>query len=207
MDSTSQVEYLTIEVNHTCSFVPKPIVYFNPVKVVVSINVDFRSMSFMEFISYVKKLVKDGRITVYCCLPQRSMRDGLRAFEYENDYINAVEYANLLDYHVLFDAEVGEGHRDVVEVGGDGEVGEGYGAHKDVGGDVKVGEEHGVAEDGGEGHACVADLEVGDEQVDDIEVGDVGGVIDLVNIGNRHLVAPTLKGESVVLLRGTQNLG
>ncbi|CAH1432726.1 unnamed protein product [Lactuca virosa] len=54
---------LTIEVNRTGSFVPKPIVYFNPVKVVVN-NVNFRSMSFMEFISYVKKLVKDGRISI-----------------------------------------------------------------------------------------------------------------------------------------------
>ncbi|CAI9297331.1 unnamed protein product [Lactuca saligna] len=76
----------TIEVNHTGSFVPKPIVYFNPVKMVVS-NVDFRSMSFMEFISYVKNLVKDGTISVYYCLPQRSLRDGLRVLEDENDYV------------------------------------------------------------------------------------------------------------------------
>ncbi|CAI9283011.1 unnamed protein product [Lactuca saligna] len=81
---------LTIEVNHTGSFVDKPIVYFNPVKVVVS-NVDFRSMSFMEFISYVKKLVKNGRINVYYCLPQRSLGDGLRALEDENDYLRFLD--------------------------------------------------------------------------------------------------------------------
>ncbi|CAH1445417.1 unnamed protein product [Lactuca virosa] len=81
---------LTIEVNHTGSFVPKSIVYFNPVKVVVS-NVDFSNMSFMEFISYVKKLVKDGRINVYYCLPQRSLRNGLRALEDENDYVRFLD--------------------------------------------------------------------------------------------------------------------
>ncbi|CAH1432611.1 unnamed protein product [Lactuca virosa] len=54
-------------------------------------NVDFRSMSFMEFISYVKKLVKDGRINVYYCLPQRSLRDGLRALEDENDYVRFLD--------------------------------------------------------------------------------------------------------------------
>ncbi|CAH1421749.1 unnamed protein product [Lactuca virosa] len=86
MDSTSKEECLTIEVNHTCSFVPKPIVYFNPVKLVVS-NVDFRSMTFSEFISYVKKLVNDGRITVYYCVLQRLLRDGLREFEDKNDYV------------------------------------------------------------------------------------------------------------------------
>ncbi|CAH1425249.1 unnamed protein product [Lactuca virosa] len=51
----------------------------------------FRSMSFTELISYVKKLVKDGRITVYYCLPQRSLRDGLRAFEDENDYVRFLD--------------------------------------------------------------------------------------------------------------------
>nr|KAJ0195590.1 hypothetical protein LSAT_V11C700345460 [Lactuca sativa] len=80
----------TIEVNHTCYFVPKPIVYFNPVKMVVS-NVDFRSMSFMEFISYVKNLVKDGTINVYYCLPQRSLRDWLRVLEDENDYVRFLD--------------------------------------------------------------------------------------------------------------------
>ncbi|CAI9266666.1 unnamed protein product [Lactuca saligna] len=80
----------TIEVNHTGSFVPKPIVYFNPVKMVVS-NVDFRSMSFVEFISYVKNLVKDGTINVYYCLPQRSLRDGLRVLEDENDYVRFLD--------------------------------------------------------------------------------------------------------------------
>ncbi|CAI9266627.1 unnamed protein product [Lactuca saligna] len=80
----------TIEVNHTSSFVPKPIVYFNPVKMVVS-NVNFRSMSFMEFISYVKNLVKDGTINVYYCLPQRSLRDGLRVLEDENDYVRFLD--------------------------------------------------------------------------------------------------------------------
>ncbi|CAH1433067.1 unnamed protein product [Lactuca virosa] len=48
-------------------------------------------MSFMEFISYVKKLVKDGRISVYYCLPQRSLRDRLRALEYENDYVRFLD--------------------------------------------------------------------------------------------------------------------
>ncbi|CAH1448668.1 unnamed protein product [Lactuca virosa] len=43
-------------------------------------------MNFAEFISYVKKLVKDGRIIVHYCLPQHSLRD-LRAFEDENDYV------------------------------------------------------------------------------------------------------------------------
>ncbi|CAH1436644.1 unnamed protein product [Lactuca virosa] len=54
-------------------------------------NVDFRSMSFMEFISYVKNLVKDGRINVYYCLPQRSLRDGLRVLEDENDYVRFLD--------------------------------------------------------------------------------------------------------------------
>ncbi|CAI9268138.1 unnamed protein product [Lactuca saligna] len=48
-------------------------------------------MSFMEFISYVKKLVKDGRINVYYCLPQRSLRDGLRALEDENHYVRFLD--------------------------------------------------------------------------------------------------------------------
>ncbi|KAL7603996.1 hypothetical protein Lser_V15G19334 [Lactuca serriola] len=86
MASTSKEECLTIEVNHTCSFVPKPILYFNPVKLVVS-NVDFKNMTFTEFISYVKKLVKDGRITVYYCVLQRLLRDELREIEDENDYV------------------------------------------------------------------------------------------------------------------------
>ncbi|CAH1428650.1 unnamed protein product [Lactuca virosa] len=64
---TTMDSNLTIEVNHTGSFVPKPIVYFNPVKVVS--NVDFRSMSFMEFISQEtvmewieEEIVEDGSI-------------------------------------------------------------------------------------------------------------------------------------------------
>nr|KAJ0195086.1 hypothetical protein LSAT_V11C700354120 [Lactuca sativa] len=65
----------------------------------------------------------------------------------------------------------GEGHRIVEEVGGDGEVGERYGVNEDVGGDAEVGEEHGLVED----------------------VGDVGGVADLQNTGNQHVVAPNLK--------------
>ncbi|CAH1425250.1 unnamed protein product [Lactuca virosa] len=89
---------------------------------------------------------------------------------------------------MLFNAEVGERHGTIEEVGGDREVGEGYWADEEVGGNVEVGEEHGAAEDGGEGYIGVAELEVGDEQV-----GDVGGVADLVNTGNRHVVAPNLK--------------
>ncbi|CAH1448026.1 unnamed protein product [Lactuca virosa] len=54
-------------------------------------NVDFRSMSVMEFILYVKKLDNDGRINVYYCLPQRSLRDGLRALEDENDYVRFLD--------------------------------------------------------------------------------------------------------------------
>ncbi|CAI9282235.1 unnamed protein product [Lactuca saligna] len=67
-------------------FCPNPIVYFNPENLVVS-NVNFRSMTFTEFISYVKKLVKDGRITVYYFVLQRLLRDGLREIEDENDYV------------------------------------------------------------------------------------------------------------------------
>ncbi|CAI9282381.1 unnamed protein product [Lactuca saligna] len=48
-------------------------------------------MSFMEFISYVKNLVKDGTINVYYCFPQRSLRDGLRVLEDENGYVRFLD--------------------------------------------------------------------------------------------------------------------
>nr|KAJ0193857.1 hypothetical protein LSAT_V11C800418540 [Lactuca sativa] len=95
---------LTVDVYHGGNFVPKPLVYFNPLKKSVT-GVDLKNMGFKEFILQLRKLTKERCTDVYYCLQNRSVVDGLRELRDDNDYVRFLDagYANDCEINVYID--------------------------------------------------------------------------------------------------------
>ncbi|CAH1429644.1 unnamed protein product [Lactuca virosa] len=95
---------LTVDVYHGGNFVPKPLVYFNPLKKSVT-GVDLKNMGFKEFILQLRKLTKERCTDVYYCLQNRSVVDGLGELRDDNDYVRFLDagYANDFKINVYID--------------------------------------------------------------------------------------------------------
>ncbi|CAI9277712.1 unnamed protein product [Lactuca saligna] len=81
---------LNIDVYHKGVFSPNPFVYFYPHKVPV-MGLDVCNMDFMEFKTYLQKLINNRCRDMYYCLKNQSLVDGLRELRDEDDYVRFLD--------------------------------------------------------------------------------------------------------------------
>ena len=95
MSSSTPGTFVNIDVYYEGIFVPKPLVYFEPKRELLT-GLDLNKMDFKDFHGYIRNAIKDRCRDMYYCLPDRALVDGLRELKDKDDYVRFLDatYSN-----------------------------------------------------------------------------------------------------------------
>ena len=81
---------MVIDLHYSGTFVPNPLVYFAPERVTLQ-DIDFKAMNFSSFIRLLNNVTQERCKSVYYCVPDVRLSQGLQAIQNDCDYTEFLE--------------------------------------------------------------------------------------------------------------------
>ena len=86
----SSDDHVKVDVYYNGTFVPKPLLYFDPDITTIS-DVDLRELDFEAFMELLSKVTRMSCVDVYFCLPDESLGEGIHSLYNDGDYREFLE--------------------------------------------------------------------------------------------------------------------
>ncbi|CAI9286220.1 unnamed protein product [Lactuca saligna] len=83
--------YLTVYFHYNGMFAPNPLVYLDPIIILVR-DVDFVGMNYRKFVLWVTKLARGSCDNLYYCSSHERLIEGIRRIENDVGYFEFIEY-------------------------------------------------------------------------------------------------------------------